>query len=130
MDIRDVKIQKKDWCKFSPYIYIDNLKVNWKVSIILFALDEEETTFNRILEMIKYYHGELENNGEIEYVYLSRGILSSIDPIFFQKYAKEEHGASLDNYQEQANCGAIYYCEDFINKLYEKMNKDGLFDRE
>lgn len=131
MDIRDVKISGEDWQKFSPYIrdYNYNFNVNLGVSIILFDLNKEETTFQDIIELVKYYDTELVENNEIDSVYMWQEQLSSIDPIFFQKYAKEEYGVFIDDYQKQANYGAIYYCENFINELYEKMNKDGLFDK-
>lgn len=129
MDIRDVKIKEEDWQKFSPYISGDDFDIELGVSIILFDLNKEETTFTDILKTIESYHTELVEIEEIYDVCIWCELLSSVDPIFFQEYAKEHIGTELVDYQEQANCGAIYYCEEFIRELYKKMKKDGLFDK-
>ena len=130
MNIRDVKINAEDWLKFHKYIDIDNYIVQIEVSIIIFGLNDEDTNFKDIVNLVSIYHAELTDHEEIQDFYMWRKQLSSVDPIFFQEYVKELYGNATTNYQMQADCGAVCYCENFIKELYEKMNKDGLFDRE
>lgn len=130
MDIRDVKMNGKEWYKFIPYIMeYEEFDIVLGVSIMLFDIDEKETTFEDIVETVKRYHGESVEYGEIDDAYILRDRLSTIDLIFFQEYAKKI-GIEESDYQEQASIGAWHYCENFIKELCEKMKKDGLFERE
>ena len=92
-----------------------------------FDLHKEETTFEDIVETVKIYKKDFDENGSIDFVEMYCRQISAIDPVFFQEYYKENHSVALSDYQKQADFGAICYCEEFINELYEKMEKDGLF---
>lgn len=128
MDIRDVKIKDEEWMQFSPYICGDDFAVKLGVSIILFDMNKEETTFSDIVGTVEIYHDEMNENGEIDDIYMWRSLLSSVDPILFQKYAEEVVGVKLDDYQDQADTGAIHYCTHFICELYHMMEENGVFD--
>ena len=123
--IDEIKIKECDWHKFIKYISLDrtDLFIQIGISIILFDLDNEKTTFEDIVETVKSYYEEFVENEEIYDVCMWRMQLSSVDPIFFQEYAQGNYGVSLDDYQEQANYGAVFYCENFIKYLYDNMEK-------
>jgi len=59
---------------------------------------------------------------EIEDVKIRRERLSTIEPIFFQEYLKNL-GIELTDYKKQAEYGAVCYHKNFINYLYENMEK-------
>ena len=140
----DIKIDYEDWIHFRDYLpfarnnfedwvqfrdYLPCAKNNFyeELSAILFDLHKEETTFEDIVETVKIYKKDFDENGSIDFVEMYCRQISAIDPVFFQEYYKENHSVALSDYQKQANFGAICYCEEFINELYEKMEKDGLF---
>ena len=122
----DIKINYEDWRRFRNYLPFARSNFYEELSAILFDLYKEKTTFEDIVETIKIYKEDLEENGSIDFVEIHCRRISRIDPIFFQEYYKEQIGLAMTDYQKQADYGAILFCGDFIINLYEKMCKDGL----
>lgn len=123
----DIKINYEDWRRFWDYLPFARSNFYEELSAILFDLYKEETTFEDIVETVKIYKEDLEENGSTDFVEIHCRWISRIDPIFFQEYYKEQIGLAMTDYQKQADYGAILFCGDFIINLYEKMCKDGLF---
>lgn len=123
----NIKINYEDWRRFKDYLPSAGSNFYEELSAILFDLYREETTFEDIVETIKIYKEDLDENSSIDFVEIHCRWISGIDPVFFQEYYKEQTGLTTIEYQRQADYGAILFCGDFIVNLYEKMCKDSLF---
>ena len=123
----DKKINYRDWKLFRDYLPFARNNFYEELSTTLFDLYKEETTVEDIVETVKIYKEDLDENGSIDFVETHCRWISRIDPVFFQEYYKEQTDLTMTEYQKQADCGAILFCEDFVINLYEKMRKDGLF---